>query len=177
MKHFILFTAFLLGFNIITSAQFYNKTLLFIEVGKTIESSESVIYVHFDNDGEMHSERMSKSTARSKYNDDVLDEYAVNIRHEAKYCPNTSTNKYEVYKEGRYETKYVPFGPFNMTPGGSWEKYSIGGYWFNAFSSDFGEMITWFTTRESNEPKSKTYYKRINPKDLVPKEVDYDFLY
>ena len=34
----------------------------------------------------------------------------------------------------------------------------------------------WYTTNDSNEAKNKKYYKAIDPSDLIPKEVDYDFL-
>ena len=157
-------------------AQFYDSHnfYLYIEVGKTVESSSTITYVHFNRDGRLYCGSINKENARRDYNEGILDEYAINRNHSFKYCSETSTVRYEVYKEARTETR-----PYT----GAWypgcpvmETYSLGGYWFRAFSMDRSEMIIWQTTRESNEAKNRKYYKRISPSDLKIKEVEYDFL-
>ena len=158
-------------------AQFYDshKYYLYIEVGKTVESSTRIVYIHFDSNGNLYDEFMDKSKARKYYKDNILGEYAINLPHDVEYCSNTSTSRYEVYKEARTETRPYSGAFYPGCP--MWESVHLGGYWFSAFSLNRDEMIKWQTTRESNEAKSKTYYKRIKPEDLMPKEVEYDFLY
>lgn len=160
----------------VASAQFYDSYnyYLYIEVGKTIESTSNIYYVHFNSDGNLCCTAISKSAARKYYKDNILDEYAVNLSHNIKYCSTTSTSRYEVYKKERtedrpYSGSWYPGCPF-------YETVRLGGYWFRAFSLNRDEMIYWYTTRDSNEAKGKKYYKRIKPEDLIPKDVDYDFL-
>lgn len=174
MKRIILLTALFMGFNLISSAQFYNQTLLFIEVGQTIESSSSIVYVHFNDDGKMYKTTMSKSTARTKYKDGVLEEYGVNVKHSIKRDYTINSSKYSVYSEPRI-----------ISNGWGITHYWYGIPQYGETSSRSGshyygvsrtEMVTWYTTSESNEAKNKKYYKAISASDLIPKEVQYDFL-
>lgn len=174
MKRFILLLASLIGCATIASAQIYNETLLFIKVGETIESSENIVYIHFDDNGSLYSISMSKESARAKYNAGTLMEYGINQKHTFKYCSNTSTSKYKVFKEKRYDSWY---GVGYMELQAREHRTYIGGYWYKAISLDRNEMICWYTTADSNEPKNKIYYKRIESQNLIPKEVEYDFLY
>ena len=103
-----------MGISSVASAQFYDETLLFIEVGKTVENSGSIIYVHFDDDGNMYKESLSKSTARSKYKDGTLDEYGVNKKHKITRDRSISSSKYYVYSGERYVSGgwgVVAYGP------------------------------------------------------------------
>lgn len=174
MKRFILLMATLMGISSVASAQFYDETLLFIEVGKTVENSGSIIYIHFDDDGNMYKESLSKSTARSKYKDGTLDEYGVNKKHKITRDYSISSSKYYVYSGARYVSggwgviAYSGMAPIY----GETTKRSGNNYF--GISSD--EMVTWSTTSESNEAKNKKYYKAISASDLIPKEVEYDFL-
>ena len=54
MKRFILLMAILTGTSSVASAQFYDSHnfYLYIEVGKTLDNSSSVYYVHFNGDGD-----------------------------------------------------------------------------------------------------------------------------
>lgn len=174
MKRIILLTALFMGFNLMSSAQFYNQTLLFIEVGQTIESSYSIVYVHFNDDGKMFTTDMDKSSARAKYKDGVLEEYGVNLNHSIERDHTINSSKYYVYSKART----VSSG-WGLT--GSWygipqygETYTRSGSHYYAVSRN--EMITWNTTSESNEAQNKKYYKAISASDLIPKEVQYDFL-
>ena len=172
----ILYTLLLIcGISTTANAQFYNEILLFIEVGKTIEDSSTIIYLHFDSDGNMYKYSMGKSTARDKYKKGVLKEYGINQKHNIKRDRSVSTGKYDgVYSKPRYVSGgwgvtgyfmgYPQYGNTTVRSGN--EYYAV--------SDD--EMVTWSTTNDSNEAKYKKYYKAIDPSDLVPKEVDYDFL-
>ena len=174
MKRIILFTALFMGFNLISSAQFYNQTLLFIEVGQTIESSYSIVYVHFDDEGKMFETNMDKSTARDKYKDGVLEEYGVNLNHRIERDHTINSSKYYVYSEPR--TVSSGWGMTGIMYGipQYGETYTRSGSWYYAVSRN--EMVTWNTTSESNEAKNKKHYKAISASDLIPKEVQYDFL-
>ena len=172
----ILFTLLLIcGISTTANAQFYDEILLFIEVGQTVEDTSSIIYMHFDDDGNMYESSMYKSTARVKYKEGVLEEYGVNQTHDIKRDRSISTGKYDgVYSAPRYVSGgwgvigyFMGFPQYGDTTVRSGNKYY-------AVSDD--EMVTWNTTNDSNEAKNKTYYKAIDPSDLVPKEVDYDFL-
>lgn len=174
MKRFILFLVALMGISSGASAQFYDATLLFIEVGKTIENSSSIIYVHFDDDGNMYKESLSKSTARSKYKDGTLEEYGVNKRHDIKRDRSISSSKYYVYSCARHvNTGYgIIAYNFGMPVWGNTTRRDGNNY----FGISRSEMVIWNTTSESNEAKNKKFYKAILASDLVPKEVNYDFL-
>ena len=103
MKKILFILLLVCGFTTTANAQFRNKILLFIEVGKTIEDSSNIIYLHFDNDGNMYKTSMSKSTARDKQKKRVLEEYGVNQKHTIKRDYSVSTGKYSgVYSCPRY---------------------------------------------------------------------------
>lgn len=175
-KFYFFLLVFISTCNSIIYAQFYDSRnyYLYTEVGKTVESTTKFIYVHFNAEGNMHYGAIDKNSARNYYKDNILNEYAINSPHDYKYCSIHSTPRYEVYKTERTETRPY-FGPlYSGAP--FWEEVSIGGYWYRAFSLDRNELIIWYTTRESNEAKNKKHYKRINPEDLMPKEIEYDFL-
>lgn len=168
---------FVLLFGVVTSvnAQFYNEMLLFIEVGKTIEDSSSIIYVHFDDDGNMYKNSMNKSTARDKYKKGVLEEFGVNQKHNIERDWDVSSSKYS----GVYSTNRYVSGGWGVT--GYLMGYPQYGYTSvkngkNYFGISWDEMVTWNTTNDSNEAQNKKYYKAIDPSDLVPKDVEYDFL-
>lgn len=175
MKKIILALLFICGFTTTSNAQFYDEILLFIEVGKTIEDSSSIIYLHFDDDGNMYEYSMNKSTARDKYKKGVLEEYGINQKHNIKRDSSVSTGKYYgVYSQPRYVsggwgvTGYVMGYPqYGNTTARNGNKY---------YAVSYDEMVIWNTTNDSNEAKNKKYYKAIDPSDLIPKEVDYDFL-
>lgn len=175
MKRIILLLAVICGISNIASAQYYNDTFLFIEVGKTIENSSNIIYVHFDDDGNMYCSSMSKSDARSKYKKDILDEYGVNKKHKITRDRSISSSKYYVYREDRYVSGgygVVSYG-YGGIPQYGWTSQRNGNKYYGI---NRDEMVMWNTTSESNEAKNKKYYKAISASDLIPKEVEYDFL-
>ena len=171
----ILFTLLLIcGISTTANAQFYDEILLFIEVGKTIEDSSDIIYLHFDDDGNMYKNSISKSTARDKYKKGVLEEYGINQIHNIKRDRSISTGKYDgVYSEPRKVGEWGVTSYFMGYPQYGYTSVRSGNFYY-AISDD--EMVIWSTTNDSNEAKDKKYYKAIDPSDLVPKEVDYDFL-
>ncbi|MBQ3244422.1 MAG: hypothetical protein IJB01_07440 [Bacteroidaceae bacterium] len=150
-------------------AQFYDShnCYLYIEMGKTIESSSYINYYHFDEDGNMFAQELTKDKVRKLISDDILEEYAVNHWHRYEYCNSTSTHKYEVYKFEK--TREVQEG-WGVT------LYGTGEFLYCAFSLDRSSLITWYTAKDSNSPINKKHYKRIVPENLTPKEADYDFL-
>ena len=162
-------------------AQFYDShnCYLYIEMGKTIESSSAIDYYHFDSYGDLYSGSLNKDKIRKLIKEGILEEYAINSSHDFEYCSSTSTYKYEVYKcertERRQEYDTTPWYPGKPVSWG-YTTVKVGGYWYRAFSLDRSTLITWYTTKDSNEPINKKHYKRIDPDDLTPKEVDYDFL-
>ena len=173
--------ATLMGISSVASAQFYDSYnfYLYIEVGKTLDNlniSSSVYYVHFDGDGDLYCSSVSKGELRKLYNNGIIDEYAINKEHSLEYSSATSTSRYEVYKGKRY-TQRTWNGSFLYDPYGSGTPLmDHTGYNYRAFSQDRSEMIMWYTGLNSNEAKNKKHYKRVDPNDLVPKEVKYDFL-
>lgn len=159
--------------------QFYDSGnyYLYIEVGKTVQNSSNITYVHFNSNGDLYCGSLPKSKALELYNEGILDEYAINKGHGQKYCSSVSTAKYVVYREPRtewrqnYNQQWYP----GYTP--SWgSNVPIGGYAYRAFSKDRSELIFWQTTKDSEEAIKKVYNKRIMPSDLKPKKVEYDFL-
>lgn len=172
----ILFTLLLIcGISTTANAQFYDEILLFIEVGKTIEDSSSIIYLHFDDDGNMYEYSMNKAIARDKYKKGVLEEYGINYKHDIKRDRSVSTGKYDgVYSKPRYVSGGWGVVDYIMGYPLYGDTTARSGNIYYAISYD--EMVIWNTTNDSNEAKNKKYYKAIDPSDLVPKEVDYDFL-
>lgn len=172
MKKYIFISLFLCC-TVSAFSQRYSGTYFFIEVGQSIEAVSDLKVVHFNRDGNCYIGGISRDGVIKKYEQGILDEYPVNEDHDYKYDSEVSTYKYDVYSERRYEYTYgMP------TPGNAWGLYKqyIGGSQYRAFSSDMSEMISWYTTKTSNEAHDKTYYKRINPHDLIPAKVEYDFL-
>ena len=178
MKRFILLLATLMGISSVASAQFYDSYnfYLYIEVGKTLDNSSSVYYVHFNGDGDLYCSSVSKSELRRLYNNGIIDEYAINKKHSLEYSSATSTSRYEVYKGRRYTQRTMNGIPLYDPYGSGAPLMDHTGYNYRAFSQDRSEMIMWNTSLQSNEAKNKKYYKRVDPDDLVPKEVKYDFL-
>lgn len=178
MKRYLLLVPLLLVFCKVSFAQFYDSHnyYLYIEVGKSLENSSSIYYVHFDRDGDLYCASVSKKVLRNLYDDNTIDEYAINKKHSLVYSSATSTSRYEVYKGKRYTQQNINglpvFDPYGS--GAPLMKHS--GYNYRAFSNDRSELIMWRTGLQSNEPINKKYYKRIDPEDLVPEEVEYDFL-
>ena len=178
MKRFILFVAILMGTSSVATAQFYDSYnfYLYIEVGKTLDNSSSVYYVHFNRDGDLYCSSVSKSELRKLYNNGIIDEYAINKKHSLEYSSATSTSRYEVYKGKRYTQRTWNGCPLFDPYGSGAPLMDHTGYNYRAFSQDRSEMIMWNTSLQSNEARNKKYYKRVDPDDLVPKEVKYDFL-
>ena len=163
------------SFAISANAQFYNEMLLFIEVGKTIENSSSIVYIHFDENGHMYHTNMNKNEARNKYKKGILKEHGVNQKHYYTRDYSISTTKYRgVYSKDRYvNTGWGIIGYYGNIP--QWGNTSAkSGKNYYGISRD--QMVFWYTTNESNEAKSKKFYKAIKPEDLIPKEVEHDFL-
>ncbi|MBR2301375.1 MAG: hypothetical protein IKA41_05415, partial [Bacteroidaceae bacterium] len=137
---------------------------IYIPRGESAGSCSSGIhYVHFDSDEKLYCSTISKSTLKTKYNDGVIDEYAINKSHNYKYDSYTSTYKYEVYVAKTYTQR--TFGPGNFL---MYDPYGSGapvmdhsGYRYYAFSYDRTEMITWTTGKNDDTPKGKKYYKLI----------------
>lgn len=180
MKKIFLLIAILIP--LISFAQFsdYYNYYLYIPRGETSQSSNSIYYAHFDSDERLYCATVNKSTLKSKYNDGVIDEFAINKSHNCKYDSNTSTYKFEVYVQKQYSYQTLP--GTNLTaydPYGSGQPLTYhSGYRYFAFSSDRSEMITWTTGKNDNEPRGKKYYKLVKIEDLVPAEnpANYDFL-
>lgn len=154
-------------------SQRYSGTYFYIKVGQSLESVSKIVIVHFNRDGNCYLNSLYRDDVINKYKQGILEEYPVNENHTLKYDSEVSTYKYDVYSEKRKESTYGM--PTLENPWGLYTQY-IGGYWYRAFSSDMSEMIYWYTTKTSNEAHDKTYYKRINPSDLIPAKVEYDFL-
>lgn len=179
MKRSLLLLLFLCIAVFDSQAQFYDhyNYYLYIEVGKTpADSGVSILYVHFDSDGDMCCSSITKSTLISKYNSDVIDEYAINKSHSSKYDSDTSTYKYEVYVKKKYRNKsYGGLSTvYNPYTGEVITEHS--GYDYYAFSNDRKEMIRWYTTLNSDEPRGKKYYKLVQVEEFIPEPANYDFL-
>ncbi len=164
-------------------AQFsdYYNYYLYIPLGETAEScNNNIYYVHFDNEEKLYCSTISKSTLKTKHNDGVIDEYAINKTHDGKYDSNKSTYKYEVYVKKTYTQRTIWGTNLPMyDPYGSGQPVmDHSGYRYFAFSSDRTEMITWTTSKNDDTPQSKKYYKLVDIKDLVPpsNSANYDFL-
>lgn len=180
MRNSILFLLFF--FPLFGNAQFndYYNYYIYIARGETPQSCTSgIYYAHFDEDEKLYCSTVLESTLKSKYNDDVIEEYAINKNHNYRYDSNMSTYKYEVYVEKNYTqhtlwgTNLPAFDPYTGMP----STYHSG-YRYCAFSMDRSEMIIWTTTKDDNTPREKKYYKRVKIEDLVPPSdpSKYDFL-
>jgi hypothetical protein len=157
------------GFALSANAQYYNKILLFIEVGKTIDDAYSIIYLHFDDDGKMWKTSLSKRDAQDKYAKGILEEYGVNQTHEAKRDYSISSSKYQIYSGPSYAPNHNMFG----LPDGT---YYINGTNYYAIEYGSDGLVYWWIYKNENEPKGKKYYKAIKPSDLAIKAPDYTFL-
>ena len=176
MKRLFLIMLAVCGFALSANAQYYNKILLFIEVGKTIDDVYSIIYLHFDDDGKMWKTSLSKRDAQDKYAKGILEEYGVNQTHKAKRDYSISSSKYNIYSEAQLTAKYGPSGRF------------VGGYqtyeWSDVadgkdcYGIEYGGsgLVTWYEPDQSSETRNKKYYKAIKPSDLAIKAPDYPFL-
>lgn len=178
MKRLFLIMLAVCGFALSANAQYYNKILLFIEMGKTIDDVYSIIYLHFDDDGKMWKTSLSKSDARDKYAKGILEEYGVNYTHTAKRDYSVDTSKYSVYSETHYTQRYGPterwfcgqmyteWGYYNVNDGKDYYGIEYGG----------SSLVTWYVPKDSSEVRKKTYYKAIQPSDLAIKAPDTSFL-
>ena len=166
----------LLLFPIYSFAQFYDSHnyYLYIPLGETAQSSGIVYYAHFDRNSCSYCEQITKSILKSKYEGEVLDEYAINKQHTYKYDSKTSTYKYEVYRAPKTKMRTMPpfvdmFGNVLTVPDG---------FFYVAFSIDRTEMIKWNTTENSDVPRNKRHYKLVDINELIPASNGemYDFL-
>ena len=179
-KLILMFLFFLPTFGFAQFSDSYNY-YLYIPRGETAESCNSnIYYAHFDDDERLYCSTVSKSTLKSKYNNDVIDEYAINKSHDYKYDSNTSTYKYEVYVKKTYSQQTLPGTNLPAyDPYGSGQPLTYhSGYRYFAFSSDRTEMIMWTTGKNDDTPRGKKYYKLVKIDDLVPPSnpANYDFL-
>lgn len=166
----------LLLFPVCCLAQFYDSHnyYLYIPLGETAESSGIVYYAHFNRSSGLYCEQITKATLKSKFEGDVLDEYAINKQHSYIYDSKTSTYKYEVYRAPKTKMRTMPpfvdmFGNVLTVPDG---------YFYVAFSLDRKEMIKWNTTENSDAPRNKKHYKLVDINELTPatSSEPYDFL-
>ena len=174
--------AALCSFAVSAKAQHYNEILLFIEVGKTIDDASTILYLHFDSDGNMYKESMSKSTAQNKYAKGVLEEYGVNQSHEIKRDYSIESNKYAVYSKDFYTQTYEIIGynhsysPYTLPTAqcGYVNKYAS----TDCYGIEYGDsgLVKWTQWKGESKIGHKTYYKRIQPSDLARKAPNYDFL-
>lgn len=174
MKKLILSLVSLCSFAISANAQHYNEILLFIEVGETIDEASSIIYLHFDSDGNMYHTSMSKSTAQDKYANGTLEEYGVNQSHKIKRDYSVDSSKYMVYSKKSYVTNYADFWGFDFfgRPMHGSTTY------VNYYGIEYGDsgLVRWNIKEKSSDILDKKYYKRIQPSELKRKAPDYEFL-
>lgn len=179
MKKIIL--TLLLFSPLLSFAQFsdsYNY-YLYIPRGESAKSYNSIHYAHFDEDEKLFCSTVNKSTLKTKYNDGIIDEYAINKSHNASYDYNMSTSKYEVYVAKHYTQRTFGNGFLMYDPYGSGAPVmDHTGYRYYAFTYDRTEMITWTTGKNDDTPKNKKYFKLVNVDDLfpAPDPSNYDFL-
>lgn len=172
MKRLFLIMLTVCGFVTSANAQYYNETLLFIEVGKTIDNAQDVIYLHFDSDGNMYAKSLYKNTAQDYYAKGILNEYGVNESHKAKRDYSIDTSKYYVYKEeDRYYYSYVNWATLQEI-----HASQLRGHYYYAIEYGSGGLVKWYVADKSSDVRQKKYYKRIQPSDLARKAPDLDFL-
>lgn len=163
--------AALCSFAVSAKAQHYNEILLFIEVGKTIDDAGSILYLHFDSDGNGVCETMSKSTAQDKYAKGVLEEYGVNKKHNIKRDYSIDSSKYKVYCHKSSEIDYTSLLGYDMwgQPIYGTRKYT------HYYGIEYGSsgLVKWGTRGNSDKVLNKKYYKRIWPSDLERKTPDF----
>lgn len=186
MKRFILFIALSLIINVIKAQLSGSEVYYYVPAGSSISNSTTVYMVYFDylNDrfvltSSSRSTVISKLESNSDYWYDKLMTYMEKPTNGFKYDSSLSTSQRVVYKKAWYgSTQFVPhtFNPMNPYDAGHFETPVIGTY-YNAFSYDKESMITWQERKNSSEIINKSYYKRVDLKDLKPKAANRDFLY
>lgn len=181
MKKLFLILVSLCSIAISANAQHYNEILLFIEVGKTIDEASSIIYLHFDSDGNMYHTSMSKSTAQDKYANGTLEEYGVNQSHKIERDYSVDSSNYKVYSRDRYTQSFgvvgynYYYGTTLTTPQYGYTSDLCGKDYYAIEYGSYG-YIEWYVPKNSSEIRNKKYYKRIQPSELKRKAPDYEFL-
>ena len=174
MKKLFLLSLFVCCFTISASAQYYNEIQLYIKVGETIDTTDYIVYIHFDSDGNMYYCIMSKQSAQDKYANGTLTEYGVNKVHDRNRDYTISTNSYYVYSSGSYEEQLVTEMWYGA-PYTSWQYVRVGTDYY-AIEHGKGQLICWDQRNNSSEIRNKVYYKAIKQSDLKSSNRNYDFL-
>jgi len=172
---FLLLFLYIPSFSFAQFSDDYNY-YLYIPRGETAEScGNNIYYVHFNDDERLYCATITRSTLKTKYQNDVIDEYAVNKTHNYNYDSDMSTYKYEVYYSKKTRARTSP--PY-CDIYGNWLPGIPDGYHYRAFSSDRSEMIIWHTNQNDDTPRGKRYFKLIKIEDLIPPKNtnDYNFL-
>ena len=173
MKKFIaILTVF---FTLSVSAQINDDEVYFyIEAGQELKSSTKIQIIKCDGDIlKIASESMSKVSEKLAKSEDFYNEYFLNNGTKWKYNSSMSTSSKEVYQSSWTSgPNLVQTGQFSC----DWVYTKIGMY-YRAISTNKESMISWREKDNSSDILDKTYWKRIERKDLKPKSVNRDFLY
>ena len=165
MKRFLFILLLGFGFTSTANAQ-YDETIIFIEVGKSIEGEGYVDVYDIDDNGYLYVRRLEKSKIYKLYsNNNLYTEYK-KVKHPIKLDKSVSSSSKYVWSRSKYGDYDV------MTPNGP-VKPRIGTEFF-AISHDNTELIRCWCPLNSNEVREKKYYKAVAPSELN-KEITYDF--
>ena len=161
MKRLLLFFAVLVGFSSVASAQFaYNERQLYIDVGDSVDSDQSRIYVVESINGEIkvfwtkinsikwYMKNKSMTIREIWTPGTALSGATYAGRGYCKYDANLSTNKYQTYTFKQQENCHV------------------------SVSHDKKVMLWWH-----DDGASPTYNRLLDPSELEPKAANLDFLY
>ena len=164
----------------VAKAQLYGSDVYYyIPTGQSITNSTSVYVIYFDGRRCFaHEER--RSTIVNKLNEDSR--YYINYAKRTlenpdngiNYNASMSTSSRVVYQSEWYGSASFNYDPFSGS--GNWNQPVLG-YYYKAFSKDKSSMIGWRERKNSGSVESKTYYKQVDVKDLLPKAANHDFLY
>lgn len=176
MKRLFFILLLMCGFVSTTDAQFYNKTLLFVQVGKDITGSTSIKIFDYDGSGNLLTVSLKAREAIEKYNNGTLDSYLRQRKHDTERDYSVDSSKYIIYS-WKYVVDTVPQSTWT---GSGWSTawvpvYSGRGYY--GITSDGKEVVFWRTSNNSTEPKDRKHYKQISFAELTSMVDEYGFLH
>ena len=160
-------------------AQFYtNEVLFYSEAGQDIDHSITVIIIYSNGTIRQVESRPTHYVKRMLYNDE---NYYENLSSPGgwkfDYDSSKSTSSRLVYERKHYIDEYPMYGGVTMY--GMAPKRVLHSYMYMAFTPDKSSYIYWEERPNNYDGKilNKRHYTRVPKEYLLPKAVNYDFLY
>lgn len=164
IKYLFVLACMTFGLFITASAQIYSNEIYFYQ---GVDNPNRFRVIRFENRKILllsSNVKQNIASSLAYYDNDAVWDY-VRRNSDYEYDYNTSTSKYEVYKE---HCNGLADAYGNFTESAFME--------YRAVSKDLSSYIEWRERDRDGEIYKKQYFIRISKEDLLPKAVNRDFL-